>query len=132
MCVHGFKGIGYSPEYVKNFWKIFNELKDDNVEVSIVSGGDSICEPCPNLSENLCMPNRQLDEAKIQQLDEAYLHSLGVNSDSVVTWKDIKKKIIDNITDEIFEKNCSPCVWKKLGHCKRALEELREEHQENE
>lgn len=126
MCVHGFRGKGYSPEYVANFWKIFDRLKSDDSEfVEVIQGPDDICRPCPNNFEGKCTPSGIIDEPRIRSLDDAFQKSLSVQIGEKISWNEVKTRIVENISDEVFEKNCAPCAWKKLGYCKEALEDLR-------
>lgn len=127
MCVHGFQGKGYSPEYVENFWKIFNSFKsDENTLVKVIEGPDEICRPCPNNLKRKCTPSGNIDEARIRALDDAYSATLQLKSGEVMTWKEVKERVVRLVTDTAFDKNCEICAWKKAGYCKSALVELRE------
>jgi len=122
MCVHGFEGKGYSPEFVKNFWQVIERLnKSDQVEVEVVgSTQEDICAPCPNNTGIVCS-----DETKIRKLDQGYEVTLNVRVNDILSWKEVKHRIAAQVTDEAFEANCEPCSWKKLGVCKEALVKLR-------
>lgn len=123
MCVHGFKGRGYSPEFVKNFWEVIERLQANEAEVEVVPGvKDSICEPCPNNNGVVCG-----DEAKINKLDSSYAATLKIKPGDRMHWNQAKQLVAKNVKDEDFEKNCEPCGWKKLGYCKEALRTLRNE-----
>ena len=121
MCVHGFQGKGYSLAFVRNFWQVVERLKNEETIVEAVAGTkEDICAPCPNNQGTSCV-----EEAKIKKLDDAYAATLELKTGARLVWKDVKKLIVEKVTDEAFEKNCEPCGWKRLGYCKAALEQLR-------
>jgi TolA-binding protein len=121
MCVHGFKGKGYSPTFVSNFWKVIDRLGNDKATVELVAGTeDEICKPCPNNLGTTCT-----EETRIQKLDQAYAKTLSVKSGDTMTWTAAKTRIAEKVSDDAFESNCEPCAWKRLGYCKEALAKLR-------
>lgn len=129
MCAHGFQGKGYSPEFVDNFWRVVELMKDGDVEIEVVAGvEDRICGPCPNNLEASGGGNGVgcVQEPKIRKLDDAYVATLGVRPGDVLRWKDVKQLVVRKVTDEAFDRNCEPCNWRKLGVCKDALQSMRE------
>ncbi len=125
MCVNGFKGHGYSAEYIKNFWKIFYELKNENPIIEVVDGLDSICNPCPNKGDGICAPNGKSDEDRIQLLDRAYFKTLNLKPGQKLHWSEVLNLIKIKVSEDDFNKNCEPCSWKKLGYCLEALKKIK-------
>lgn len=35
LCVHGFRGMGYSPEFIKNMSVIVEKIRDDRIDFPI-------------------------------------------------------------------------------------------------
>ncbi len=128
MCVHGFQGKGYSPDYVKNFWSICGTLGEADARVEVVDGADEICAPCPNNDSGTCKPAGLSDEPRIRALDAAYESTLEVKPGDEMSFDELKKRIAENVTDQAFEKNCAPCSWKRFGYCKSALEIIRKKY----
>ncbi len=123
LCTLGFEGKGYSPAFVANFQAIADELRapgGDDVEIQVVSQTDSICEPCPNKQDQLCVT-----EAKIQTLDRAHAEELSLKAGDQLSWGEAKGRISKQISIEDFHRICAPCSWKALGVCEAALKQLK-------
>ena len=125
LCTLGFVGKGYSDEFVKNFQSIADDLRSDPLGdsslIEVVEHTDSICAPCPNKLEKLCVT-----ETKIQQLDSAHASVLGLAPGDQLTWKEAKERMALKMTDTAFDAACAPCSWKSMGVCHSALKKLRQ------
>ncbi|MBS0236301.1 MAG: DUF1284 domain-containing protein [Proteobacteria bacterium] len=121
MCTLGFRGVGYSKDFVRNYKEIVQTLKDaPNTPIAVVFGGDAICAPCPNLKLNgLC-----ITQEKIDTLDKAHIKALGLQDGQTITWQQAKSLIRDKMSLEQFHQACAPCRWKELGICEQALKDL--------
>lgn len=121
MCHIAFKGEGYSSHFVKNFGKIVDFLKEnENTLIKVVTDLDDICKACPNQTPlNSC--NTQ---EKIEKLDNAYIDALDLKSGDIFTAKEVKTRLKDKMTLDIFHKACEECEWKKYGMCEEALKKL--------
>ncbi len=124
LCTVGFEGKGYSESFVANYTRIADELRGskagDALEIEVVGGTDSICEPCPNRRGVLCET-----EAKIRTLDDAHAAVLGIRPGDRLTWGEAKTKIRERMTIEKFHAACAPCAWLRAGMCEKALTKLR-------
>lgn len=49
LCVQGFRGLGYSPEFVDNMQGVVAALRQRSVLVRIEVPPDVICDSCPHL-----------------------------------------------------------------------------------
>jgi soluble lytic murein transglycosylase-like protein len=123
LCTVGFEGKGYSEEFVANYMKIARGLREtpagDETPISVVSGADSICAPCPNRRGDACET-----EEKISALDLAHARILGIKSGDRITWGEAKERIRNRMTLEKFRSACEPCSWLRSGMCERALRKL--------
>lgn len=123
LCTLGFRGKGYSPNFVENYREIQDTLlapggEDERIEVTF--DADSICEPCPNKRGNSC-----LDRDKIRGLDERHAKVVGFVDREVLTWREAKKRIASQVTLEKFHQMCEGCGWRDLGYCESALKALK-------
>ena len=50
LCTRAFKGNGYSPVFVENMQRVIDLLKN-GCYITLVTGVDAICDPCPEESE---------------------------------------------------------------------------------
>lgn len=125
LCTLGFKGLGYSPDYVTNYKHITKQLRSpggEDIPIQVVKGTDAICSPCPNKVGALCHY-----QAKIDHLDQAHGQVLSIKPGDELTWGQAKKRIQGNISIETFHQICGPCSWKRLGICEEALLQLHQQ-----
>jgi len=123
MCALGFEGKGYSPDFVKNFQKIVDQLNSeqrDQIEIEVVEGIDGICQPCPNHQSGVCQT-----EDKIKAFDERHAEVLSIKTGDTLTWEQAKKIIAEKMTLEKFHQACRGCSWKPLGICETHLKTLK-------
>lgn len=123
LCTIAFEGMGYSPEFVKNYLAIAQALRaDEELSLLVVTGADSVCQACPHKRGKACTK-----EETIQRLDSRHRDILGLNEGDVLTWKQGKEKLRDHMSLENFHFACEGCEWKSLGVCETALLKLRKE-----
>ena len=121
MCSLSFSGYGYSAEFVANYAKIVELLRqDENIAILVSYGGDSICSACYKMQED----GNCESQPKIEKLDRSYAEILDLKNGDIISWKDAKLRIKANVTLEKFHKACEDCEWKKLGICENSLEAL--------
>lgn len=121
MCTLGFSGKGYSPDFVRNYRNISETLaQDEDSLIEVVEFMDDICAPCPNkLNDTICKT-----QDKIRHLDDSYKESLHLVYGEVISWKEAKLRINENISVKKFLQNCQLCSWQKYGVCQKSLEKL--------
>lgn len=119
LCALCFQGKGYSPEFIKNFSAIMEELNSPQghqTVIEVIDETDSICSPCPSRREKRC-----IEQDKISTLDTAHAAILNLAPGDKITWEQAKKRITNLMTIEKFDAACAPCQWKKLGICENVL-----------
>ncbi|MEM7403476.1 MAG: DUF1284 domain-containing protein [Myxococcota bacterium] len=122
LCALGFAGKGYSPEFIRNFSHIAQQLRSpqgNQLKLKVVNKTDSICSACPLQRGSLCH-----HQPRINQLDTRHSHALSLKEGQVVTWGQAKQRICQHITPQRFDHICAPCSWRRLGLCKQALKQL--------
>ena len=63
-CLLGYKGMGYSQEYVENMTKLHQSLRDEpETWVQLIEGPDQLCEKYPNSGEYHCQ-DRHIDNKR--------------------------------------------------------------------
>jgi hypothetical protein len=114
MCTLGFRGKGYSLDFVRNYRNIVRKLKEDeDTLLEVAEYMDDICSPCPNKMDEIVCKSQE----KILRLDRAHSEVLKLQPGEVMSWKDAKVRIKNNMTLEKFDKACAGCDWKKYGVC---------------
>ena len=53
LCIQGFVGKGYSPEFVANMTRVVEAL-GDAAPVTVIDAPDDLCTACPHLRASGC------------------------------------------------------------------------------
>ncbi len=123
LCIQGFVGKGYSPEFVANMASVIDQLEPET-EVTLLTEPDVLCAACPNLSDSGCALHGDGSERGIASQDRDVLGRLGLHSGAVVTWSDIVERIRKNVAPDDLDEICGTCPWLPLGVCKAGLRNL--------
>lgn len=111
ICLHFYRGEGYSEEYVKHLQRVVNKaIKGELIEVA--AGADDVCRACPYLQDNLCAHKEDADN-EIRELDQKALEFLSVHPGSRVLWSDLQKKVMA-ANKSWVDSFCSGCDWLDL------------------
>ena len=119
LCVLGFKGYGYSENFISNLAKINKKLKNKSTIVKIVCQKDDVCKSCPNLEA------RCREDINPKNIDKMVLLKLKIRAGSVLKSEAIYTKVIKNIEVNDLDIICSSCAWLEKGWCKQGLKELK-------
>ena len=72
-CLLGYRGMGYSQEYVENMTHLHQTLRaNPKTWIQLVGGPDHLCEKYPNTGEYHCQ------DVKIYERDAVILEKLGL------------------------------------------------------
>ena len=127
ICLLGFRGLGYSPEFLQDMIKIvFKLLSCPETLIEVISEPDDICTPCPFLKDGGCHEEGPQSEEIIKKRDRAVMMRLGLVSGDKVTWSAVEQRIRSSISRRDLEQICQDCQWLPLGYCEAGLERLRE------
>ena len=124
LCIQGFVGKGYSPEFVANMTRVVESLGAD-AEVTVVVEPDELCAVCPNLQESGCALHGEGTERGIVQQDRDVARRLDIEPGTRLRWGDVLQRIRERIAPEALVDICGACPWLPLGHCEAGLRRLR-------
>lgn len=125
MCSLGFRGKGYSADFVRNYKKIVNLIKEDeSTLIEVAQYMDDVCTVCPNRIDDVVCKTQD----KIVGLDKRHSKVLDLKPGEVLSWKQAKDKIKEKMTVEKFHYACQGCNWKVYGVCQESLENLQSEN----
>ena len=110
LCLKQFKGYGYSDDFVKNMFNILDKI--ENEEIVIKVDFDDICIKCPNLVNNRCISDSDID-----LLDNKVLQLLNIELNKPMYFNYIYSHISKYLKEDTFSKICSSCSWYKKGTC---------------
>lgn len=118
-CLLGYRGMGYSEEYVKNMTYIHQTLKSNpNTLVQLVKGPDQLCEKYPNSGEYHCQ------DQDIYERDAAILEKMGLKIGDVVKWGDIETRVRKYVVPKDILSICETCSWRSYGVCEQGIERI--------
>jgi len=120
LCVLGFRGYGYSEDFIEHLTKISKEVKKKSTVIKIISQKDDVCKYCPN-SATKCK-----DDIEPKSIDELVLSKLKIESGSILKSGAIYTKLRKNIDVSDLDIICFSCPWLKKGWCKQGLKELKD------
>lgn len=123
LCVHGFRGMGYSDGFVASLAAIVARLRDEpGVRVRVRVGSDAVCRACPSLSVGGCM---RYGQGVVRQ-DARVADVLGVESGQEMTWDDLRARVRERVAPTDLADLCGSCPWLEYGVCAEGIAELRE------
>jgi len=111
ICLHFYRGEGYSKEYVKNLENVLNRAAEGE-EIEVVECADDVCRACPTLQGEKCVAKPGMD-VEIRKIDAKATKRLGVEVGSRVLWQEIKAKVMST-PKEWLETFCKGCDWEKV------------------
>jgi len=132
LCLQGYKGLGYSPEFIAKMDQVHGILSENpNIEVKVIIGADVFCVACPHHHRGRCMvddpedqpvPTDSPDSAILS--DRRVLSWLELKEGDVEYWGSILHRIGKNVDSSVMDILCGDCQWREYGHCAEALDEL--------
>jgi hypothetical protein len=109
VCLHFFRGEGYSQEFVENLQRVVMSARDRGIEVHY--GADDVCAQCPYLNHARCQYGEDADKG-IGEMDRMALDLLKLSRGMKVGWAEVGEKI-----PEIFpawhRAFCTTCSWRQ-------------------
>jgi uncharacterized protein len=126
LCLQGFRGEGYSPDFVENLAGLHQRLREDPESlVEVQDHPDDVCAACPHRSETGCtIDGPESEEAMIAQ-DREVLARLGLKVGMRLPWREVLLRISGSVTGDDLPAICGTCRWLPLGYCREGMEQLR-------
>lgn len=119
LCIHGFRGLGYSPEFVANMSAIVERLQTrPQTAVEIISGPDAICAGCPQDAASHCT------EERVSERDRLVLQRLGASPGDAFSWAELVGRVRRRIDPAFLRRACASCPWLPLGYCEEGIAQL--------
>ncbi|MGA5690837.1 DUF1284 domain-containing protein [Cytobacillus pseudoceanisediminis] len=120
-CLLGYRGMGYSQEYVENMTRLHQALRDNpRTWIQLVKGPDQLCEKYPNSGEYHCEHN------DIYERDAVILEKLGLKIGQILYWKDIESNIQKYALPSDIQTFCETCSWRSYGVCEEGIQDILE------
>ena len=126
LCIHGFKGMGYSESFVKEMEKIVTLLREEPnnpmLEVKVVKQLDDVCQGCPNNGKSHCLS----DENHVTQMDQRVIKQLGIEAGHIYTKHELLLATQQKVEPSDLDYICEGCSWLSYGVCKEGIQLLKQ------
>ncbi|GIM46852.1 hypothetical protein DNHGIG_24010 [Collibacillus ludicampi] len=128
LCVHGFQGMGYSPEFVKNMTEIVEEIRNNqmNFPIQVISGLDDVCDKCPNKGDGFC---KAFDD-HVKELDQRIMEHIGLTHGDLFDKAKLLRLTAEKVEPDDLDVLCAGCSWLSYGVCKEGIKKLKKEYKE--
>ncbi|WP_203362792.1 DUF1284 domain-containing protein [Bacillus sp. REN10] len=127
LCVHGFRGMGYSQDFIQMMTEIVKDIRDNQKDftIRVVVGFDEACFSCPNKGENICEASPTSQE-HVTTLDQNVIRHLELEVNGVYHKSDLMKRTVERVNPEDLDFLCKGCSWLSTGVCKEGIRQLKQ------
>ncbi|GLG00281.1 hypothetical protein Alches_03200 [Alicyclobacillus hesperidum subsp. aegles] len=116
LCLLGYRGMGYSQDYVSNMTQIYETLrKNPETRIRLVAGPDDLCARFPVDKPYHCQ------NASVHRRDAAVLARLGLKPSGWATWSEIQERIAQRVESHDIHGLCKTCSWRTYGVCEEGI-----------
>ena len=123
LCILGFRGLGYSEEFIATMGKVVKSLcSNSTFPVILVAECDIICASCPHNKGSKCLKEAN-SESKVKTQDLEVLHRLSFEAGAQIPAGKVWAKIKERLSFKDMAEICRDCEWLELGYCAQGLEE---------
>ena len=120
LCLLGYRGMGYSRQYVDNMTRIYETLQRiPETPVTIAAGPDDLCAAFPPELPCHC------EDANVCERDGAVLSRLGLRAGGCRPWAGILAAIRASVRPDDIGDWCATCPWRPLGVCAEGVAGVR-------
>ena len=121
LCLLGYRGMGYSPEYVENMTAIHNRLRvTPQTPVMLVGGVDDLCDKFPLSQEYHC------EDDNVNERDHMILEYLGIQRGDMLPWRNIQSQLATVFHPSDINVLCPTCSCRKYGVCAEGIQAIRD------
>jgi len=124
LCLFGFRGLGYSPQFVENMTRVAEAFfSTAAVKVRVVAGRDDICRACPHMKDGDCAkPADAFSRARgLVERDLDVLERLGIAADTLHTNASLRGLVCRKVVPGDLPGICAGCEWLEAGYCAEGL-----------
>jgi len=126
LCLQGFRGEGYSPEFVSNMAAIHQELTGSpDRQIEVIASPDAVCAACPHRQSSGCTINGERSEEEMIEQDYEVIRRLGLKAGDRLRWEELIERIRGSVNGDELASICGRCRWLPLGYCRAGITRLR-------
>lgn len=125
LCVHGFKGMGYSPEFIVKMADIVKDVRDvdKDFEIVVVADFDEACGVCPHQGATECEAGEGSNE-HVLSMDWKVLDQLGLVHGQAYLKSSLLRLTREKVQPADLDYLCAGCSWLAYGVCKEGIAKL--------
>ena len=120
LCMFGFRGLGYSPQFVANMQGVVDAFLSGSPQVTVIAECDDICAACPHKIAGVCCKSAG-SESSVAEKDLAVLDRLGLPPGSAYVARALRAHITRTVRPVDLRALCSGCEWLPAGYCEAGL-----------
>ncbi len=124
LCLLGFRGWGYSKQFVDNMQRIAQKFYDPATLLEVVVGCDAICDFCPYNKAGECCRGEGSSQ-KVDQQDLEVMAKLGLKPETRLSSDEARARIKESFSVQDLSCICGDCEWLNLGYCTEGLNRLK-------
>ena len=118
-CLLGYRGMGYSEEYVANMTEIHTILREQpDTLIQIIKGPDHLCAKFPDDQPYHC------EDKGIFSRDKEIVKRLGLKYSDVLPWREVERRIRVNVKASDIAVVCESCSWRSYDFCEQGVERV--------
>ncbi|WP_242968513.1 DUF1284 domain-containing protein [Sulfobacillus sp. hq2] len=121
LCLLGYRGMGYSEEYIVNMTAIHQTLRNEpQTRIILITGPDDLCDKFPTTQPYHC------EDAEIFWRDQRVLDQLSLSLTKETTWDAIVDRIRQHMVSGDIDTLCATCSWRPYGVCAQGLDDIKQ------
>lgn len=126
LCVHGFRGMGYSPGFVERMKDIVTDIRKPNLDfpIKVVAAFDDACMACPHRGLEVCEASEGSND-HVLSMDGKVIRHLGLAPGSSYLKSELISLTAEKVEPDDLDELCENCSWLPYGVCKEGIAELR-------
>ncbi|MBI2830345.1 MAG: DUF1284 domain-containing protein [Chloroflexi bacterium] len=125
LCLLGFRGLGYSPEFTEALAEIVQKLRSNtSLPITVVTECDVICVSCPHHKEDQCRKKEDSFDRKVRARDAEVLERLSFKPGERTTPQEAWQRVKMKISAAALTEMCQKCEWVGYGYCHEGLAKL--------
>lgn len=132
LCVHGFRGMGYSPDFIKNMDQLVTNIRDEKKDfmIKVVAAFDDACVACPHKGMTECEANEGSNQ-HVLSMDGKVIAHLGLEPERAYRKSDLVALTAGKVQPADLDYLCAGCSWLSYGVCKQGIQELKKRIQQS-
>jgi hypothetical protein len=129
LCVHGFRGMGYSPDFVKKMGAIVAQIRDEQQDfpIRVVAALDDTCSTCPHKGKTTCEASVGSNE-HVLTMDLNVIRQLELIEGAVYDKSYLIQLTAEKVKPDDLDYLCKGCSWLSYGVCKEGIADLRDKY----